>query len=184
MKVVAAVDKFRGTATGAEVANAIGQACWELGHDCVELALADGGEGLLDVLGGPNRTTTVTGPLGTPIERRVAAPTHHGDHRDGASERAGAGRRRRGQRPDERHHRRHGRADRRRARRPARRGSSSASAARRRPTAGSVRSRRSAPPTGCAASNCSSPATSPPASRTRRRCSARRRARPRLRSRC
>jgi glycerate kinase len=67
MQVVAAVDKFRGTATGAEVANAIGQACWELGHDCVELALADGGEGLLEVLGGPNRTTTVTGPLGTPI---------------------------------------------------------------------------------------------------------------------
>jgi glycerate 2-kinase len=67
MRVVAAVDKFRGTATGAEVAHAIGQACWELGHDCVELALADGGEGLLDVLGGPNRTTTVIGPLGTPV---------------------------------------------------------------------------------------------------------------------
>ncbi len=65
--MVAAVDKFRGTATGAEVANAIGQACWELGHDCVELALADGGEGLLDVLGGANRTTTVTGPLGAPV---------------------------------------------------------------------------------------------------------------------
>lgn len=68
MRVVAAVDKFRGTASGAEVAHAIGQACWELGHDCVELALADGGEGLLDVLGGPNRTTRVTGPLGTPVD--------------------------------------------------------------------------------------------------------------------
>ena len=49
-------------------ARAIGQACWERGHDCDELALADGGEGLLDVLGGANRTTTVTGPLGTPVE--------------------------------------------------------------------------------------------------------------------
>lgn len=68
MRVVAAVDKFRGTATGAQVAAAIGHACWEAGHDCVELALADGGEGLLDVLGGPNRTTVVTGPLGTPVE--------------------------------------------------------------------------------------------------------------------
>jgi glycerate kinase len=68
MRVVAAVDKFRGTATGAEVAHAIGQACWELGHDCVELALADGGEGLLDVLGGPNRATRVTGPLGAPVD--------------------------------------------------------------------------------------------------------------------
>ena len=30
--------------------------------------MADGGEGTLDVLGGPNRTSTVTGPLGTPVE--------------------------------------------------------------------------------------------------------------------
>jgi glycerate kinase len=30
--------------------------------------LADGGEGTLDVLGGPNRTTTVTGPLGDPVQ--------------------------------------------------------------------------------------------------------------------
>ncbi len=68
MRVVAAVDKFRGTATGAEIASAIGHACWEHGHDCVEFALADGGEGLLDVLGGPNRSTVVTGPLGQPVE--------------------------------------------------------------------------------------------------------------------
>jgi glycerate kinase len=66
--VVAAVDKFRGTASAADVAAAIGQACWEHGVDCTEMALADGGEGLLDVLGGPNRTTTVTGPLGAPVE--------------------------------------------------------------------------------------------------------------------
>jgi glycerate kinase len=67
MRVVAAVDKFRGSASGAEVANAIGQACWERGHDCDQVALADGGEGLLDVLGGANRTTVVTGPLGSPV---------------------------------------------------------------------------------------------------------------------
>ena len=68
MRVVAAVDKFRGTASAADVAGAIGHACWELGHDCEEIALADGGEGLLDVLGGPNRRTVVTGPLGDPVE--------------------------------------------------------------------------------------------------------------------
>lgn len=68
MRVVAAVDKFRGTATGADVAAAIGHACWEHGHDCVEFALADGGEGLIEVLGGPNRSTAVTGPLGQPVE--------------------------------------------------------------------------------------------------------------------
>jgi glycerate kinase len=30
--------------------------------------MSDGGEGLLDVLGGPNRTSVVTGPLGAPVE--------------------------------------------------------------------------------------------------------------------
>ena len=68
MNVVAAVDKYRGTASGAEVAAAIGRACWEAGHDCAEFALADGGEGLLEVLGGPNRHTMVVGPLGDPVE--------------------------------------------------------------------------------------------------------------------
>jgi glycerate kinase len=68
VKVVAAVDKFRGSATAADVAAAIGHACWERSHDCVEVPMADGGEGLLEVLGGANRTTTVTGPLGTPVE--------------------------------------------------------------------------------------------------------------------
>jgi len=68
MRVVAAVDKFRGSATAADVAHAIGQACWELGHDCDEFALADGGEGLLEALGGANRTNVVTGPRGEPVE--------------------------------------------------------------------------------------------------------------------
>lgn len=68
MRVLAAVDKFRGTASAAEVAKAIGNACWDLGHDCDEAPLADGGEGTLDVLGGPNRTTRVDGPLGAPVE--------------------------------------------------------------------------------------------------------------------
>ena len=68
MRVLAAADKFKGTATAAQVCAAIGHACWNLGIDCVELPLADGGEGTLDVLGGPNRITTVTGPLGQPVE--------------------------------------------------------------------------------------------------------------------
>ncbi|HUF99853.1 MAG TPA: glycerate kinase [Ilumatobacter sp.] len=68
MRVVAAVDKFRGTANARDVAAAIGHACWSRGFDCDEFALADGGEGLLDALGGANRTTSVTGPLGTPVD--------------------------------------------------------------------------------------------------------------------
>ena len=68
MRVVAAADKFRGTATAAQVVAAIGHACWELGHECVELPMADGGEGTLEVLGGATRTSLVTGPLGDPVE--------------------------------------------------------------------------------------------------------------------
>ena len=77
MRVLAAVDKFRGTASAAQVASAIGHACWELGVDCVEAPIADGGEGTLDALGGPNRTTRVTDPLGRAVEAqwRLAGDT-------------------------------------------------------------------------------------------------------------
>jgi glycerate kinase len=67
-RVVTAPDKFRGTATAAEVAGAVGAAAAELGWSHVEVPMADGGEGTLAVLGGPNRTTVVTGPLGDPVE--------------------------------------------------------------------------------------------------------------------
>lgn len=67
---MAAPDKFRGTLSAREVAEAIGHACWELGVECIEVPMADGGDGLLDVLGGANRTSTVTGPLGDPVAAR------------------------------------------------------------------------------------------------------------------
>jgi glycerate kinase len=65
--VLAASDKWKGTLTAAQACAAIGHACWELGIDCTEMPMADGGEGTLDVLGGPNRSTLVTGPLGDPV---------------------------------------------------------------------------------------------------------------------
>lgn len=68
MRVVAAVDKYKGSVTATQVAAAIGHACWELGHDCVEVPVADGGDGTLEALGGPNRTSTVTGPLGDLVQ--------------------------------------------------------------------------------------------------------------------
>ncbi|HEX4902293.1 MAG TPA: glycerate kinase [Acidimicrobiales bacterium] len=68
MRVVAAPDKFRGTATAAEVAAAVGRAAHACGWRCDEVPVADGGDGLLDVLGGANRTTVVTGPMGDPVE--------------------------------------------------------------------------------------------------------------------
>jgi glycerate 2-kinase len=59
------------------VARAIGHACWELGIDCAEYPMADGGDGLLEALGGANRTSLVTGPLGDPVaaEWRLAKDT-------------------------------------------------------------------------------------------------------------
>jgi glycerate 2-kinase len=68
VQVLAAADKFKGTASAAQVCAAIGHACWDLGLDCVEMPLADGGEGTLAVLGGANRTATVTGPLGNMVQ--------------------------------------------------------------------------------------------------------------------
>lgn len=68
MRVLAAADKFKGTATAAQVCAAIGHACWSLNIDCTEIPMADGGEGTLAVLGGSNRTSMVTGPLGTPVQ--------------------------------------------------------------------------------------------------------------------
>ena len=65
--MLAASDKCKGTLTAAQACAAIGHACWELGIDCTEMPMADGGEGTLDVLGGPNRSTLVTGPLGDPV---------------------------------------------------------------------------------------------------------------------
>jgi len=65
--VVVAPDKMRGTAPARNVAAAVGRAAAAAGWDCDEVPVADGGEGTLDVLGGPNRTTTVTGPLGDPV---------------------------------------------------------------------------------------------------------------------
>jgi glycerate kinase len=67
VRVVAAPDKFRGTASAAEVAAAVARAAGRVGWDCDEVPMADGGEGTLEVLGGPNRATVVSGPLGDPV---------------------------------------------------------------------------------------------------------------------
>jgi glycerate kinase len=68
VRVLAAPDKFRGTATAPEVAGAIARAAAAVGAECDEAPMADGGEGTLEALGGANRTATVTGPLGDPVE--------------------------------------------------------------------------------------------------------------------
>ena len=66
--MVAAPDKFRGTASAVAVAAAVARSVVDAGGSAVEVPMADGGEGTLEALGGPNRTTRVTGPLGRPVE--------------------------------------------------------------------------------------------------------------------
>ncbi|MFN8034508.1 MAG: glycerate kinase [Acidimicrobiia bacterium] len=76
-KALACPDKYRGTLTAVEAAAAMGRGLLSAGFaDVVELPLADGGEGTLDVLvaatGGSRRTNRVTGPLGEPVEAEWA----------------------------------------------------------------------------------------------------------------
>lgn len=64
---MAAPDKFRGTATAAQVAAAISCSASALGWAVTELAMADGGEGTLEALGGRPHHCLVEGPRGAPV---------------------------------------------------------------------------------------------------------------------
>lgn len=66
-RLLAAPDKFKGSLSAAEVARAMAEGAHAADWETIELPLADGGEGTLEALGGPNRTTEVTGPLGTRV---------------------------------------------------------------------------------------------------------------------
>jgi glycerate kinase len=65
--LVAAPDKFRGTATAPEVAAAVAGAAGLAGWTADEAPMSDGGEGLLEALGGKARYITVPGPLGRSV---------------------------------------------------------------------------------------------------------------------
>ncbi|HWG73134.1 MAG TPA: glycerate kinase [Acidimicrobiales bacterium] len=65
--VVAAPDKFRGTATAAQVAGAVARAAEAAGWTSDEAPVSDGGEGFCEVIGGRVRTLRVHGPLGDPV---------------------------------------------------------------------------------------------------------------------
>jgi len=65
--LVAAPDKFRGTASASEVAAAAAEAARHGGWTADEVPLSDGGEGLLEAVGGEPRVTEVRGPLATSV---------------------------------------------------------------------------------------------------------------------
>lgn len=69
--VLCCPDKFRGTLTAREAAEALAAGVERTGRAATRLPLADGGEGTLDVLcpdGASRRTARVTGPLGDPVD--------------------------------------------------------------------------------------------------------------------
>jgi glycerate kinase len=82
---VAAPDKFRGTATAAEVAAAAAHTARQAGWTADEVPMSDGGEGLLDALGGTPHVTTVTGPLGAPVQAEWRMFDHDGAVTSGAT---------------------------------------------------------------------------------------------------
>lgn len=67
MRIVVAPDKFKGTVTASVLARAIAETLSAAGHQVTEVPMADGGDGTLEALGGANRTTRVTGPLGESV---------------------------------------------------------------------------------------------------------------------
>jgi glycerate kinase len=66
--LVAAPDKFRGTLSAAAAAAAAAGAARAAGWTADEVPMSDGGEGLLDTLGGTAHVTRVSGPLGAPVD--------------------------------------------------------------------------------------------------------------------
>ena len=72
LPVLVAPDSFKGSFSAAEVAGAIAAGLRDAGREAVELPVADGGEGTMDVLGGELRTARVSDPLGRPVEASFA----------------------------------------------------------------------------------------------------------------
>ena len=70
MRILICPDKFRGTATALTAAQAISDGFSETSVERVLIPLADGGEGTLEALGGSNRVSQVTGPLGDAVSAR------------------------------------------------------------------------------------------------------------------
>lgn len=67
MRILAAPDKFRGTASAAQAAAAIAAGARPSAASVQQVPLSDGGEGFTEVFGGANKVSVVTGPLGDPV---------------------------------------------------------------------------------------------------------------------
>ena len=100
MRLLAAPDKFRGSATAADAADAMARACDLVGWRCTRLPMADGGEGTLEVFGGANRRVDRDRSAGQPGAGRLAQAGRHRHRRDGPRRGSAAGRGHVGKRSD------------------------------------------------------------------------------------
>lgn len=64
IRALVAPDKFRGTASASQVARSMAEVLESAGYEVEAFPMSDGGEGLLEVLGGANRSLSVTGANG------------------------------------------------------------------------------------------------------------------------
>jgi glycerate kinase len=67
VRVLVAPDKFKGTLSARQAAEAVAAVAVALGASVEILPMADGGEGTVEAFGGANRVSTVTGPLQVPV---------------------------------------------------------------------------------------------------------------------
>ena len=76
LPALVAPDSFKGTFSASEVATAVAEGLRDVGREAIELPVADGGEGTMQVLvaalGGEVRAATVSDPLGRPVEASFA----------------------------------------------------------------------------------------------------------------
>jgi glycerate kinase len=79
--LLAAFDKFRGSASAAELGQAAMAAARQRGWSATSIPMSDGGEGLLDCLEGEPQRSRVTGPLALPVEATwsLIPPAHPGE---------------------------------------------------------------------------------------------------------
>lgn len=83
LRILLAFDKFKGSLTSREVAEAFSLGICDVMPDATidTVPIADGGDGILttlvDALGGDYHTATVQGPLGSPVEARWGTLADH-----------------------------------------------------------------------------------------------------------
>ena len=72
MKIVIAPDSYKGCMSAVRVAAFMEEGILKAlsNPEIVKIPVADGGEGTLAALGGANRTSVVSNPLGDPVEAR------------------------------------------------------------------------------------------------------------------